>query len=88
MWDIVLFNTLDIMTPAQINEITDEVFEKELDVAKIIAILTEEGYIPNKNKEQKLQWSIILLGAFNNIRLFSQDKQDKFINFYIKLNRL
>lgn len=88
MWDIVLFNTLDIMTPANINQITDEVFEKELDVAKIIAILTEEGYIPNKNKEQKLQWSIILLGAFNNIRLFSQDKQDKFINFYIKLNRL
>ena len=83
-----MFNTLDIMTPANINQITDEVFEKELDVAKIIAILTEEGYIPNKNKEQKLQWSIILLGAFNNIRLFSQDKQDKFINFYIKLNRL
>ena len=76
------------MTPANINQITDEVFEKELDVAKIIAILTEEGYIPNKNKEQKLQWSIILLGAFNNIRLFSQNKQDKFINFYIKLNRL
>lgn len=76
------------MTPANINQITDEVFEKELDVAKIIAILTEEGYIPNKNKEQKLQWSIILLGAFNNIRLFSKDKQDKFINFYIKLNRL
>lgn len=76
------------MTPTQINEITDEVFEKELDVAKIIAILTEEGYIPNKNKEQKLQWSAILLGAFNNIRLFSQDKQNKFINFYIKLNRL
>lgn len=76
------------MTPANINQITDEVFEKELDVAKIISILTEEGYIPNKNKEQKLQWSIILLGAFNNIRLFSQDKQDKFINFYIKLNRL
>lgn len=76
------------MTPTQINEITGEVLEKELDVAKIIAILTEEGYIPNKNKEQKLQWSIILLGAFNNIRLFSQDKQDKFINFYIKLNRL
>ena len=76
------------MTPANINQITDEVFEKELNVAKIIAILTEEGYIPNKNKEQKLQWSIILLGAFNNIRLFSQDKRDKFINFYIKLNRL
>lgn len=76
------------MTPANINQITDEVFEKELDVAKIIAILTEEGYIPNKNKEQKLQWSVILLGAFNNIRLFSQDKQNKFIDFYIKLNRL
>ena len=76
------------MTPANINQITDEVFEKELDVAKIIAILTEEGYIPNKNKEQKLQWSVILLGAFNNIRLFSQDKQNQFINFYIKLNRL
>ena len=77
-----------MMTPANINQITDEVFEKELDVAKIIAILTEEGYIPNKNKEQKLQWSVILLGAFNNIRLFSQDKQNQFINFYIKLNRL
>lgn len=76
------------MTPANINQITDEVFEKELDVAKIIAILTEEGYIPNKNKEQKLQWAIILLGAFNNIRLFNQNTQSKFIDFYIKLNRL
>lgn len=76
------------MTPANINQITDEVFEKELDVANIIAILTEEGYIPNRNKEQKLQWSVILLGVFNNIRLFSQNKQNQFINFYIKLNRL
>ena len=76
------------MTPTQQNEITDNVFEKQLDIAEVMAKLTEEGYIPNKNKEQKLQWTVILLGAFNNIRLFSQDKQDKFINFYIKLNRL
>ena len=76
------------MTPTQQNEITGNVFEKQLDIAEVMAKLTEEGYIPNKNKEQKLQWTVILLGAFNNIRLFSQDKQDKFINFYIKLNRL
>lgn len=61
---------------------------KELDVAKIMAILTEEGYIPNKNKEQKLQWSVMLLGAFKNISIFTEDKQKKFINFFIKLNRL
>jgi hypothetical protein len=76
------------MTPTQQNEITGNVFEKQLDIAKVMAKLTEEGYIPNKNKEQKLQWTVILLGALRNIRLFSQDKQNEFINFYIKLNRL
>ena len=76
------------MTPTQQNEIKGNVFEKQLDIAEVMAKLTEEGYIPNKNKEQKLQWTVILLGAFRNIRLFSQDKQNEFINFYIKLNRL
>ena len=76
------------MTTEQQRALISATTNKELDVAKIMAILTEEGYIPNKNKEQKLQWSIMLLGAFRNIAIFNDDKQKKFINFFIKLNRL
>lgn len=88
MWDIVLFNKFDIMTTEQQQALISATTNKELDVAKIMAILTEEGYIPNKNKEQKLQWAVMLLGAFKNITIFSDDKQRQFINFLIKLNRL
>lgn len=83
-----MFNKLNIMTTQQQQALISATTNKELDVAKIIALLTEEGYIPNKNKEQKLQWAIMLLGAFRNISIFNDDKQKKFINFFIKLNRL
>ena len=76
------------MTTEQQQALISATTNKELDVAKIMALLTEEGYIPNKNKEQKLQWSIMLLGAFRNITIFSEDKQKQFINFFIKLGRL
>lgn len=76
------------MTTKQQEDLIIATTNKELDVAKIMAILAEEGYIPNKNKEQKLQWSVMLLGAFRNIGIFNDDKQKKFINFLIKLNRL
>lgn len=76
------------MTTEQQRALISATTNKELDVAKIMAILTEKGYVPNKNKEQKLQWSIMLLGAFRNISIFTEDKQNKFINFLMKLNRL
>ena len=76
------------MTDENLNKMHDDVLAKELDVSKIIAKLNEEGYIPNKTKEQKLQWCIILLGAINNMRLFNQNTQNKLFTFYIKLNRL
>ena len=83
-----MFNKLNVMTTKQQEDLIIATTNKELDVAKIMAILAEEGYIPNKNKEQKLQWSVMLLGAFRNIGIFNDDKQKKFINFLIKLNRL
>lgn len=76
------------MTTEQQQALISATTNKELDVAKIMALLTEEGYIPNKNKEQKLQWAIMLLGAFRNIAIFNNETQNKFINFFIKLNRL
>lgn len=76
------------MTIEEINTIINDLETKEFNLADIIAKLTEEGYIPNKNKEQKLQWSIMLINVFRNISIFDQNKVNKFINFYIKFNRL
>jgi hypothetical protein len=57
-------------------------------IADSINTLVGEGYIPNKNKINVLNWACILIHAYENIDIFSKEQQatlDTIYNTVIKL---
>lgn len=54
-------------------------------IADSINVLVAEGYVPNKNKRTILDWSIILLHAYENIDIFDKEQQDKIDIIYNKV---
>ena len=56
-------------------------------VTHIIALL-DSGYVPNKNKYTSLNWSSILIDAYENINVFSKEQQDKLDILYNKVLKL
>ena len=59
--------------------------ERVLSVVDLSITLIAEGYIPNKNKTTKLQWSSILIDAFENIDVLSEEQHRKLENLYNKV---
>ena len=57
-------------------------------IADCIEVLFENGYIPNKNKITVLNWSSILIDAYENIDVLSKEQQEKLDNLYNKVLRL
>lgn len=57
-------------------------------VADCINALFNEGYIPNKNKITILNWSSILIDAYENIDVFSKEQQEKLDRLYNKILKL
>ena len=67
----------------EIKEATlDTLEERVLSVVDLSIALVSEGYIPNKSKTVKLQWSIILIDAFENIDVLSKEQHRKLENLY------
>ena len=54
-------------------------------VADCINALFEEGYIPNKNKYTILDFSSILIDAYENIDVLSEEQQEKLDTLYNKV---
>lgn len=57
-------------------------------IADCIVALIEEGYIPNKVKSVILDWSSILIDAYENIDVLTKEQQnniDRIYNTVIKL---
>jgi len=46
-------------------------------IADHIRVLLEQGYIPTKNKTTILNWSSILLSAYENIDVFTEEQHHK-----------
>ena len=57
-------------------------------VADCINTLFEEGYIPNKNKYTILDFSSILIDAYENIDVLSEEQHSKLDNLYNKVLKL
>lgn len=57
-------------------------------IADSIVVLTEQGYIPNKNKYSILAWSNILAHAYNNITRFDKEQQNKLDSLYNQVLKL
>lgn len=70
----------------EIKEATLDILEERvLSVVDLSITLIAEGYIPNKNKTTKLQWSSILIDAFENIDVLSEEQHRKLENLYNKV---
>ena len=61
---------------------------KELSVVNTIAVLASQGYVVNRTKYIKLDWTSIILNAFENINVFSEEQQHKIELLYNKFSML
>ena len=57
-------------------------------IADSITALVAEGYIPNRNKRTILDWSIILIHAYENVDVLSEEQQKKLDILYNKVIKL
>lgn len=57
-------------------------------IANCITALLEEGYIPNKNKYTIFDFTSILIDAYENIDILSEEQQRKLDILYNKVLRL
>ena len=61
---------------------------KELSIVNTAIVLASQGYVVNRAKYIKLDWTSIILNAFENINVFSEEQQHKIDRLYNKLSTL
>lgn len=66
----------------------DTLHERVSSITNCIVALLNEGYIPNKNKTTIINWSSILIDAYENIDVFSKEQQNKLDILYNKVLKL
>ena len=57
-------------------------------IVDVCVALINEGYIPNKNKYNKLSWSMIMIDAFQNIDILSVEQHNNLEKLYNKVMML
>ena len=66
----------------------DVLKERMSGIADCIQVLFDNGYIPNKNKMTILNWTAILIDAYENADLFSNEQHIKLDRIFNKVMRL
>ena len=61
---------------------------KELSIVNTAVVLASQGYVVNRAKYIKLDWASIILNAFENINVFSEEQQHKIELLYNKISTL
>ncbi len=61
---------------------------KELSVVNTVVVLASQGYVINQAKHTKLDLASIILNAFENINVFSEEQQHKIELLYNKFSML
>lgn len=62
--------------------IVDTLNAKVSTIVDSMLVLLDEGYIPNQRKITQLNWSSILIHAFENISVFSEEQQKSLENLF------
>lgn len=62
--------------------------DKVVNIADVALTLAQQGYIINKRKFIKLDFSSIMIHAFENIDIFEEDQQSSIERLYNKLSIL
>ena len=63
----------------------DTLQDRVSSVVDVCVALTNEGYIPNKNKFNKLSWTAIMIDAFENIEVLSVEQHNALETLYNKV---
>ena len=68
--------------------ILDDLKSKAMNIVNTSIALTSQGYLVNKSKYIRLDWSSILLHAFENIDIFSKEQQNNIERLYNKVSNI
>ena len=68
--------------------ILDDLESKAMSIVNTSIALASQGYLVNKNKYIRLDWSSILLHAFENIDIFSKEQQNNIERLYNKVSNI
>lgn len=75
-----------MMYESYLNKVMLDVLENRMSgIADSITVLIDKGYVPNKNKMTILNWTPILIDAYENIALFTEEQQNKLDKIYEKI---
>ena len=68
--------------------ILDDLESKAISIVNTSIALASQGYLVNKSKYIRLDWSSILLHAFENIDIFSKEQQNNIERLYNKVSNI
>ena len=68
--------------------ILDNLESKAMSIVNTSIALTSQGYLVNKSKYIRLDWSSLLLHAFENIDIFSKEQQNNIERLYNKVSNI
>ena len=68
--------------------ILDDLESKTMSIVNTSIALASQGYLVNKSKYIRLDWSSILLHAFENIDIFSKEQQNNIERLYNKVSNI
>ena len=68
--------------------ILDDLESKAMSIVNTSIVLASQGYLVNKSKYIRLDWSSILLHAFENIDIFSKEQQNNIERLYNKVSNI
>lgn len=68
--------------------ILDDLESKAISIVNTSIALVSQGYLVNKSKYIRLDWSSILLHAFENIDIFSEEQQNNIERLYNKVSNI
>lgn len=68
--------------------IIDNLERKAISIVNTAVALASQGYLVNKAKQIRLDWSSVMLHAFENIDILSREQQRKVKLLYDKLSTL
>lgn len=75
-----------MMYESYLNKAMLDVLENRMSgIADSILVLIDKGYVPNKNKMTILNFTPILINAYENIALFTEEQQNKLDKIYDKI---
>lgn len=67
------------------SNIINNLENKAIDIVNTSVALASQGYLVNRKKYIKLDWTSVLLAAFENINILSKEQQAKIDSLYEKI---